>query len=213
MTPRILALDTTSEYGSLALLHGEEVAAEVEIHSKTGFSHILYPRLEELLAAAGCGLSEIDCFAAAAGPGSFTGVRVGLAAIKGLAEAVHRPAVAVSNLQAIAWHGTRPLRAPVIDAHREQVYAALYDGALNIVSPEVVTPLAEWLERLPSGGIEFLATDAAVLASARVVPRARAVAVARIAAARFAEGKAQDPAALDANYVRRSDAELFWKGP
>jgi len=222
VTPRVLALDTTSEFGSLALAAGDEVVDEILLHAPDGFAHVLFAHLERLLAKHGWPLAEIDCFAAAAGPGSFTGVRVGLAAIKGLAEAAGKPAVAVSNLQAIAFFGTAPFRAVVLDARRGEIYGAVYDAALRIVSPEVVIKFPEWLERLPDAGLEFLSTNIAPFraalagtrfegAPARDVPRALAAAVARIAAARFLSGRAQDPAALDANYVRRSDAELFWK--
>ena len=80
----------------------------------------------------------MDAFASASGPGSFTGVRVGLTAVKGLAEATGRKVIAVSNLQALAWHGSRPLRAAVLDARRGEVYGGVYDAALQLVQEEVV---------------------------------------------------------------------------
>jgi tRNA threonylcarbamoyladenosine biosynthesis protein TsaB len=213
VTPKILAIDTTTEFGSIALVWGGAVVWETLIHSTVGFGHILFGHIETALESAGWKIGQVDCFAAAAGPGSFTGVRVGLAAVKGLAEALGRRAVGVSNLEAIAWHGTAPLRAAVADARRGQIYGALYDAHLNVVSPEVVAALPEWLVALPSGEIELLSTDSAALRPALVheVPRALAGAIGRIAEARFLAGTAADPAALDANYVRRSDAELFWR--
>jgi tRNA threonylcarbamoyladenosine biosynthesis protein TsaB len=219
---RILALDTTTEFGSIALVEGGEVAAEVFLHERDGFGKVLFGHLEALLARSGWTLERIDCFAASAGPGSFTGVRIGLAAVKGLAEALGRPVVAVSNLQALASFGIAPLRAALLDARRGQIYGAVYDAALALMTPEVVTPLQNWLAALPEGELEFISTDFAPFrgalagtrfenAAVREAPRALAGAVGRIAAARFAAGEAQDPAAIDANYVRRSDAELFWK--
>jgi tRNA threonylcarbamoyladenosine biosynthesis protein TsaB len=211
VTPLILALDTTHEYGSIAL-GGDELL----LHAPTGFAHVLYPQIEEMLRRNGAALSDIDCFAAASGPGSFTGVRVGLACIKGLAEAAARPAVAVSNLQAIATFGTGALRASVLDARRGEVYGAVYDDAGRLVAPEVVAKVADWLASLPAG-VEFVSPDFTAFgeglpAAPRVTaPRALAAAIARIAGERLARGEACDPAALDANYVRRSDAELFWK--
>jgi tRNA threonylcarbamoyladenosine biosynthesis protein TsaB len=201
VTRTILALDTTSEYGSLALLHGDELVEEVLLHAPKGFGHVLYGHLAELLDRHGLKVSDIDCFAAASGPGSFTGVRVGLACIKGLAEAVGRPAVAVSNLQAIAAFGTAPLRAAVLDARRGEVYGAVYDAESRLVSEEVVAPYEAWLATLPAGDVEV------VKWGFTPPPRALAGAIARLAA----KMDAQDPAALDANYVRRSDAELLWK--
>ncbi len=219
---KILAVDTTAEFGSLALISDDEVVSEVSMHAPEGFGTVLYGRLASLLHGAGWTLGELDCFAAAAGPGSFTGVRVGLAAVKGLAEAAGKPAIAVSNLEAVAWFGAAPLRAAVLDARRGQIYGAVYNAKLEVVSPEIVTAFPNWLAALPDGAIEFLSTDVGPFrpalagtrfenAVARDVPRALAGAIGRIAAARYRAGLAQDPAALDANYVRRSDAELFWR--
>jgi tRNA threonylcarbamoyladenosine biosynthesis protein TsaB len=211
----ILAVDTTSEYGSLALLRGEDLVDEVVLHAPKGFAQVLYGHLAELLGRHGLKPGAIDCFAAASGPGSFTGVRVGLACVKGLAEAVGRPAVAVSNLQAIAWFGASPLRAAVMDARRGEVYGAVYDAASRLVAPEVVAPFARWIEMLPEGELEFvafgftppLAGTRFEKAPVRTAPRALAGAIARLAS----RAEPRDPAALDANYVRRSDAELLWR--
>ncbi len=219
---RILALDTTTEFGSIALIEDDGVAVEVLLHARDGFGQVLFGHLEALLERHGWRLAEVDCFATAAGPGSFTGVRIGLAAVKGLAEALAKPVVAVSNLQALSWFGGAPLRAAVLDARRGQVYGAVYDAALRLVAPETVAHLPQWLATLPEGELEFIATDFApfrgALAGTRFegahvveAPRALAGAIGRIAVARLRSGEAQDPAAIDANYVRRSDAELFWK--
>ncbi|HXN48903.1 MAG TPA: tRNA (adenosine(37)-N6)-threonylcarbamoyltransferase complex dimerization subunit type 1 TsaB [Bryobacteraceae bacterium] len=222
MTPRILALDTTTEFGSIALVAGGAVVWETPLHSSEGFGQIVFDRIATVFEGSGWRLDQIDCFAAACGPGSFTGVRVGLAAVKGLAEALGRCVVGVSNLEAMAWHGTGPLRAPIADARRGQIYGAVYDAKLRLVSPEVVMAFPEWLAGLPSGEIELLSTEPdnfrGALAGTRFekvgireVPRALAGAIGRIAEERFLAGMGADPAALDASYVRRSDAELFWR--
>jgi len=195
VSPLILALDTTSELGSIALLRGEELLEEVQLHAPTGFAQIIYQHLREILDRHGVAVGAIDCFAAAAGPGSFTGVRVGLACIKGLAEAEGKPAVAVSNLQALAAHGTAALRAPIIDARRNEIYTALYDAKLTLVRPEVVTARDAWVGALPAG------TELIEPAG----PCPLAAAVAKIAHAGYLRGEAADPAALDANYVRPPD--------
>ena len=208
----ILALDTTGEHGSLALARDGVTLDEMELHAPEGFAQVLYGYVEEILRRNRVKLAEVDCFAAASGPGSFTGVRVGLACIKGLAEAMGRPAVGVSNLQAIAAFGTAPLRAVVMDARRGEVYGAVYDGSGRLVQRETVTKSSVWLERLPPGDLEILSPHyecAGVVI--KKTPRAIAGAVARLAYDRLAGGDAGDPAGLDANYVRRSDAELFWK--
>ena len=217
----VLAVDTTHEFGSMALAAGDEIIEEVLLHAPAGFGHVLYGHLSQLLARHAVAPAAIDCFAAASGPGSFTGVRIGLACIKGLAEAVGKPAAGVSNLEAIATFGTAPLRAVVMDARRGEIYGAVYDAAGRLVLEEVVAKFPVWLSTLPAA-VEFIATDFTPfhtgLAGTRfeaapvlTAPRALAAAIARIAAARWLRGEACDPAALDANYVRRSDAELFWK--
>ena len=218
MNPLILAIDTTREAGSLALARGEELIDETLVHAPGGFAHVIYGQLAQLLGRHGVKPAMVDCFAAASGPGSFTGVRVGLACVKGLAEALGKPAVAVSNLEAMASFGSAPRRAVVLDARRGEIYGAVYDDAGRLASPEVVMTLAAWLETLPEGKMEFIAMDPAALAGTRfehariaTAPPALAGAMARIALARFLGGEASDPAALDANYVRRSDAELLWR--
>lgn len=212
----LLALDTTGEHGSLALAEGDRVLEVVEIDSPEGFAHLIFGEIESLLRRHGVGIPEVQCFASAAGPGSFTGVRVGLTAAKGLAEAAGRKVVAISNLQALAWFGTCPWRAPVIDARRGQVYGGIYDASLKVARDEVVISFDEWERSLPRQNIELITagfepppTDLPITRA----PGALAGAIASIAAARFAAGLALDPAGIDANYVRRSDAELLWRDP
>ncbi|MBI4902907.1 MAG: tRNA (adenosine(37)-N6)-threonylcarbamoyltransferase complex dimerization subunit type 1 TsaB [Acidobacteria bacterium] len=214
---RVLAIDTTSDFGSLALLQDRDVVKEIPLHSSDGFGHVLFGQIQRALDDADWGLDSIDCFAAAAGPGSFTGVRVGLAAAKGLADVQQRGLVAVSNLAAIATYGSAPLRAPVIDARRGEVYGAVYDAAGMLVQAETVAPFRDWVASLP-GGVELVCATPSLFAphagaDLRWVecPRSIAAAVARIAAARFGSCMTTDALTADANYVRRSDAELFWK--
>ncbi len=213
MIRHILALDTTSEFGSVALRRADVTLAEIQLHSPDGFGHIIFQAMEDLLAKTGMRLEDVDCFASASGPGSFTGVRVGLAAVKGLAEALHKPAAGISNLRALSLFGTQALRATVLDARRGEVFGAVYDAQTRAVLAETVSPWAAWLATVPeeaevigwaggpceTAGIAFTAA-----------PRFLAAALAHCAQI---DGPANwhDPVALDANYVRRSDAELFWK--
>jgi tRNA threonylcarbamoyladenosine biosynthesis protein TsaB len=217
-----LAVDTTADSGSIALADGEAVREEVLLHAPQGFSHVLFGEMEALLQRQGVRLPDIELFAGAAGPGSFTGVRVGLAAMKGLAEVFGRRVVAVSNLAALADFGTCARRATIIDARRGEVYAAVYDSAGSPVVAEVVAPFSRFLTLLPSGNFEWISQclepfvpelagtpfEAYPVVKA---PAALAGAIARMAARRAAAGLAQDPAAIEANYVRRSDAELLFK--
>jgi tRNA threonylcarbamoyladenosine biosynthesis protein TsaB len=218
----ILAVDTTSEFASLAVRADGKIAAEVMMHSTAGFAHLLFSAIEDVLSKAGVQLKQVDCFASASGPGAFTGVRVGLSAVKGLAEAAGKAAAAVSNLRAIATYGSADRRAVVLDARRGEVFGAVYDPQLEPVAPEVVSKLSDWLESLDNGEYEFISSAgspfAVELAQTKFAgmrfteaPRHLAQAIAYCAESDGVRGKWNDPAALDANYVRRSDAELFWK--
>ena len=214
----ILSIDTTSESGSIALTDDGRTVEEVALQSPDGFGHVLFQHLRQLLERHGVTVQQVDCFAAASGPGSFTGVRVGLAAVKGLAEATGKRVVAVSNLRALASFGSAPLRATVIDARRGEVYGAVYNQRLEIAAAEAVLKFPAWLETLPASGFEFIATDFSPFQSqvdpaipVVTAPHALAAAIGHIAASELAAGRACDPSVIDANYVRRSDAELFWK--
>jgi len=208
---RIVAIDTTSEFGSIALVQDGEVVEETLLHSPDGFGHVLFPQLAALIERHGWSFDQVTGFAAGAGPGSFTGVRVGLAAVKGLAETAGVQAAAVSNLEAMALLGSAALRAPFFDARRGEIFGALYDCELRVVRPAAAQPLPAWLASLPPEA-ELLTPDAAPFADAlggrpvTVTPRALAGAIGRLALAQL-----RDPLVLDANYVRRSDAELNWK--
>ena len=222
MSPVILAIDTTAELGSVAIRADRRLIAERQIHSPAGFGHVLFGELEQLLAHAAVALPGIDCFAAAAGPGSFTGVRVGLTAAKGLAEVQHKPVAAVSNLRALASFGSGPRRAVLIDARRGEVYAAVYSGGLDLIQEEVVAPLPKWLGRLPHETYEFITLagspfratlDGTPFATMPWTETSRSLAgaVALCAEEDLAAGRTVDALTADANYVRRSDAELLWK--
>lgn len=220
----ILALDTTSEFGSFAVRANGRLLAETSLRSSEGFSHLIFPAVEAVLSQAGTQLEQIDCFAAASGPGSFTGVRVGLSAVKGLAEALGKSAAGISNLRAMSWFGYSERRAVMLDARRGEIFAAVYDANLQLLSPERVIKLSSWLDTLTLPLYEFVSfadsSFRSALAGTRFAsmpfteaPRNLASAIARCAELDGRKGKWQDPAALDANYVRRSDAELFWKDP
>jgi tRNA threonylcarbamoyladenosine biosynthesis protein TsaB len=214
----LLALDTTTEFGSVALISGGALGVEIPIHAPDGFGHVLFQQIEALLDRAGIALTEIGCYAAASGHGSFTGVRVGLTAIKGLAEAAAKPAVGVSNLRALAFFGQGPARATLLDARRGEVYGGMYDADLRPIAPETVAKFPVWIATVPVDA-EIIGTDLRpfepLLAGRPVLhaPRALASAVGRVAWQDWQSGHAQDPVALDANYVRRSDAELLWTEP
>jgi len=197
--PLILAIDTTTDLGSIAIVDGERVIEEVLLPRGDGFDHVLFGEIENVLARNNLRLSDVEGFASASGPGTFTGVRVGLTAVKGLAEAMSRKVVAVSNLRAMAFFGSGELRAPWTDARRGDIYGAVYNASLEPVCQQVVMKHDLWLQSLPAG--------AEMISERR--PLAGAIGI--IAARDFAFGRGRDPAEVDANYVRRADAEMMWK--
>lgn len=205
----ILAIDVTSPHGSVAVRADGATKAEVVLEATDGYGHILFPAISQVLEQAGVRLQEVDCIAGASGPGAFTGVRVGLGAIKGLAEALGRPVVGVSNLRAMSTFGHAAQRGVLLDARRGDVFAAVYTDQLELAGEETVGKLATWLAGLPPGVDEFIVQDAALLPgrAVTVAPLALAGAVALCAET----SPWADAATLDANYVRRSDAELFWR--
>jgi tRNA threonylcarbamoyladenosine biosynthesis protein TsaB len=218
----ILAVDTTSELGSIALRRNGENIAEIPLHSPDGFAHVIFGELDSMLTRAGLTLADVDCFASASGPGSFTGVRVGLTVVKGLAEAMGKPVVPVSNLRALAAFGHMDRRAVILDARRGDVYAAVYDAGLRPHLPETVSKLSTWLESLDAGRYEFITLAGSPFESALAgtrfadmewtqASRSLAPSIAECAELDLAGGLALPAVAADANYVRSSDAELFWE--
>ncbi len=210
--PLILALDTTNETGSLALARGERLLEEIELLAPDGFSGILFQQIEALLTRHGTKLADVDLYAAAAGPGSFTGVRVGLTAAKALAEMHERKVAAVSNLAAIAYmaNASRPdgaaLLAPLVDARRGEVAGAVYTREMKRVLEPVVGTPADFAARVGElGEALYCGPDAAQFAP-RGAPTFNTSAALAAALARLALTDAgQDPAAADAEYVRRAD--------
>ena len=204
---RVLALDTTAERGSLALLDGDRLVEEQVLRGPDGFGHLLFPALTELLERHGWTLPQVDIFAAASGPGSFTGVRVGVSAVKGLAEATGRTVQAISNLRALAGQGTGERRLAVIHARRGEVYTGLYNGQLQSLEAERHGPLTS----LVPSGVEMICQEPwpELLASGLPFHVATRPLAGMVAVLALADGGV-DPAAIDANYVRRSDADGRW---
>ena len=243
----VLALDTSSPSGSLAVLRDEKVVGVVSTATGEVYSSRMFRELEFLLGELSLRMEEFDLFAVAAGPGSFTGLRVGLAAVKGWAEVYRKPIAAVSALAAVAVqaHSRREPVVPVLDARRGQLYFGLYrraeDGEpgqawLALDGEEYVMTPAECFEALHKrvGGAKFsfvtpdlaLFSNAAppsmlvaseqneiVKLNARIEPASPVLApfIGQLGFRQAQRGALADPLTLDANYIRRTDAELHWK--
>jgi tRNA threonylcarbamoyladenosine biosynthesis protein TsaB len=162
---RVLAVDTSSERGSVCVADGGEVLGEIRLASSVQYSERLFRSFEFLFQHLPFSLSDIDVFAASRGPGSFTGLRVGLTAMDAFVAAHGKRGVGVSTLEALAWKtGIRgALIAPTIDARRGDVYGGLYSrpdvsGLNNTLieeRPPVVLKPAQWLASLPRGPLVF----------------------------------------------------------
>ena len=212
----VLGIDTCGPSGSVALgrlSHGAtpETMAQKELEGRT-YSATLVAAIEELLAAQGISLPEIGCIAVVNGPGSFTGVRVGLSAAKGLAEGAAIPVVAVSRLEVLARLASVPSAA--LDAHRHELFLRIADEDGQVI--ELLAGAADLAALTPDSRIA-VCDDAAASLLNRTWPAAELVRVQSptaadalaVAAPRIAARDFADIALLDGHYLRRSDAEIF----
>jgi tRNA threonylcarbamoyladenosine biosynthesis protein TsaB len=231
----ILALDTCDARGGVALLCDGSVLQAEAHNSSEDYSSWLLPAVTRVLAAASQTLGDVELYAVCAGPGSFTGVRVGLTTVKAWSEVYRRPIAAVSRLEAVASEstGSAPYVAPFIDARRNQVFAALYRreraGLQRLDEEMVIAPdkFLEWCaDTVGSGTIDWVSTDPECLThtpvwstqfagrqSIETVSSPLTSSIGKLGYRLANQGRLTDVLSLDANYVRRSDAELFWKGP
>ena len=178
---KILAVDSTTRTACAALCEDTRTLASFTSDSGLTQSERLLPMVEEVLRTAKLSLDEVDLFAATVGPGSFTGVRIGVSVIKGLAFGSDKPCVAVSALEAMA-EGLLPLDGiycPVIDARRAQVYTALFrregDTLLRLTEDDLI-PIDRLLEMLAEYGEPvLLAGDATDAVRRRAAERAPAL--------------------------------------
>src|SRR6185295_2630337 len=157
---RILAVDTSSERGSVCIMDNGQVLGEIRLACSVQHSERLLKSIDFLFDYVEFGLAGIDLFVAARGPGSFTGLRLGLAAMEGFAAAHGKPGAGVSTLEALAWKSgvSDAVIAPVIDARRGEVYAGLYrrDGETLIeVEAAVVMKPEDWFGSLPDSQLVF----------------------------------------------------------
>ena len=230
----VLSLDTCTSSGSLALLRDDAVLS-LAIHDTTeDYSSWLLPAVDRVFSQAELKLPDVDVFAVAAGPGSFTALRVGLTTVKAWGELFGKPIVPVSRLDVIAAQareGTEHVAA-CADAARGQVFGAVYrrgGTGLERLGDEVVIEPGQFIQlaaNLTIGArIAWASPDTDCMfktpewksrqplhESFEPVSPALAAQIARKAASEIAAGRHTDALLLDANYVRRSDAEIFWKG-
>ncbi|HUU15368.1 MAG TPA: tRNA (adenosine(37)-N6)-threonylcarbamoyltransferase complex dimerization subunit type 1 TsaB [Terriglobia bacterium] len=238
----VLAFDTTSEFGGAGIFRDAECLASLANEGPANvYSVSLFEMVERLFGQARdsgpkLSLRDVELFAVANGPGSFTGIRVGLAAAQAWAKAFERPARGVSVLEAMVDEGDPETdwAVPILDARRGEFYLSLYrraeqagvarfvaEGEGLVLKPEA---LATFLaENLPSGAAVTclvragdrspleLANTLLKSTRCRKISGTLVAAIARLALRAQGEGEPPSPAELDACYIRRSDAELNWK--
>jgi len=211
----LLAIDTSGKQGGVALARdgssGVEIVESVPIVGGT-FSAELIPQIAELLSKHGFTPQSLTGLVAVTGPGSFTGIRVGLTAVKGLAEVLSIPIAAVTSLELLLSCSEEPNRTmAVIDAGRNEVYAAIYKGSAReerLLTIEGAAGLAQ------ASGLRVVASDANIagkFSEANVVSYRSSEIAAKLGACKLKAGDTIDVLALDANYIRKSEAEYMQK--
>ena len=221
----LLVTDTSGKQGSVALARAGErdrdhaEVIEVALLAGGTFSAQLVPQIAALLAKHRLTKTDIDAFIVVSGPGSFTGLRVGLAAIKALAEILQKPIVPVSLLEVLALASrTQDKVVAVLDAGRGDVYFAAYQiaGESVQVLQEQLLSKAEFLSAAresavvtPDPALATVARDAGLSVFAVESPGAEMIT--RFGWKKLQAGETVSPELLEANYMRRSDAEMFAK--
>jgi len=213
---RVLAVDTTTERGSVAVTEDDCVRGEIRIASSEGHSRRLLPAVDFLLQSLGLRPGDVEAFAVTTGPGSFTGLRVGLSTVQGLALGAGRPCLGMSALDVLAARiaGTAPASMALMDAYRGEVYGAVYDGEGGIVGRASVERAEALVARTPA--VTAFVGDGAQLHRELIVslrPRALfpprslflAGTLGRLAAARLKRGEGVAPAELRPLYLREPD--------
>jgi len=227
---KVLALETATLAGSIAVVDDVEgMIGEVGVNVKIAHAERLMPAIEWLLNACNISIKEIDVFAISIGPGSFTGLRIGLTTVKGFAFATNKPVVPVPTLDAFAltMPFSRHLVCPMLDARKNEVYAALYkweNNSCTKIMPEISTKPEDLLEKISEPVIftgdgskiykdlilDTLKSKAFFAPLSNMSPSASTVA--EIAIQKTGQGSTADPVSLVPFYIRKSEAEIRWKG-
>ena len=235
----VLAIDTCDVRGSVSILEDGAVL-DTEIHEGVEeYSSWLLPAVERALLAAAKTLCDLDIYAVSTGPGSFTGVRIGLTTVKAWAEVFGKPIAAVSRLEVLAGEATRRggmqdarFVASFVASQRDQLFGAIYkraEGELTLQGEEAATEPEEFLARVDELAgrrrVQWVSTDPTLLARSpawfaragrgeEIVTVACVLApmIGRLGHRKAAKGAVVNALELDANYVRRPYVEVNWKG-
>lgn len=221
---KILAIDTSTTSGSIALLEDEQLVAELTICSKKTHAERLLPSIKNLLDNAHTKIEDIDGFALTSGPGSFTGLRIGLSTVKGLAWSLNKPIVGVSTLEALAMnlpYADKPI-CPMLDARKKEVYAGIYkfqDAECSCIMPDTAISPTALVERIQEptifigDGIQVFKSQILNLKSQILIAPPhlwpiKAFNIGMLAVQRFRRGEIISPENIKLNYLRPSEAEI-----
>jgi tRNA threonylcarbamoyladenosine biosynthesis protein TsaB len=217
----ILAIDTATRSGGVSLSRNGEVIASLMVKAPLQYAEKILYLVDFLLDQHKLKLEDMDCFAVSTGPGSFTGLRIGIATVKGFCQGLNKPVVGISTLEALAYRfcwAHSPV-APVIDAGREQIYGALfsYNGSrIELEQEEQVSSPEQWVKGITEQECLFVGDGAQLYREILVAahPEGRVLhtdnrileALCQLADQRFQEAQTQSAQELKANYIRPSDA-------
>jgi tRNA threonylcarbamoyladenosine biosynthesis protein TsaB len=222
----ILAIDTSTPTGSVAVLEGDTVLAEVAVTSQQTHAKRLVSALDATLRMTDLTIADCDGFAVTTGPGSFTGLRIGVSTVKGLAFATKKPVTGVSTLDALVYQlpSYAHLVCPMLDARKGQVYSALYECIGHMKWKRVIEDCAieprQWLKQI--GDLCLFVGDGASVYGELIreilgdlayftppyLNRVRASVVGYIGMKRILDGQIADIDRLVPHYIRKSDAEI-----
>ena len=221
---RIFAADTSSFPASVAVFEDGVVSGEYVVRNKRKHSQNLMPMTERLLADIDMDISETDIFAVTVGPGSFTGLRIGISTVRAFAQALQKPVIGISTLEALAYNfaGSDAVVVPMLDARRDEVFTAAYEfcggSHSELVAPCVMT-IGEIRERFKDRRVIYvgdgmlahrdeLVCENAILAPAHLC-EVRAGALAALAATKSDKVEHHDD--IKPVYLRKSQAERLYK--
>ncbi len=225
---KILGIETATRTGSVAIISEHGVIAEYTLNIEATHSERLMETVDRVLRGAGMALADLDGLSVSVGPGSFTGLRIGIATVKGIAAATGKPIAAVPTMKALAWnipHAGYPV-CPLLDARKKEVYAALYryeNGSLSAAMEAQTLSLDALAERISEraiftaegshlfrndiqrlfGGLALFAPLSATVPSA--------ASVAEIGMLMLSSGEQVSPDDLGPIYLRRPEAEVAWE--
>lgn len=224
---KILGLDSSGIVASVAIVEDDVLIAEYTVNYKKTHSQTLLPMLDEIVKMTELDLNSIDAIAVAAGPGSFTGLRIGSATAKGLGLALKKPLIAIPTVEGLAYnlYDIPGLICPIMDARRKQVYTGIYrftDHQLKVVEDQMAVPMETVIEKLNQYGeaVTFLGDGVPVfhelIAEKMTVPysfapahvnKQRAAAVAALGEIYYRQGKTETAMEHVPDYLRVSQAE------